>query len=382
MQYAKGNFGEIITSPDQTFSEEKRFWQGCPTIARSPRGVLYAGWYTGGTREPSPFNCNILVRSRDNGLTWSDEILAINSVPELKVRAIDIQLWLDPQNRLWLFWTIRDDNFVNKDKEHLKTWAIICHNPDADKLEWSEPRCITNGFLRCQPTVLSDGRILLFSYDWTNDNYCYSESSDNGNTWVRRTGGKKVHTPFDEAMAVEKLDGTIWMLARCEEKALAQSFSYDGGNTWTDGEVTNLVSPSSRFFFKRLPSGKLLLIKNSRLERYREMLTAFLSDDDGNSWKWSMLIDSDMNISYPDAAFDENGTIYLVYDHGRRTEKEILFSRFTENDIISGTCIGKDSFLKHIISKAPETPLDMDEFNRIATIDEKWIEAAKKFNGG
>lgn len=382
MSNSVGIFGKIITSPDESYNENKRFWQGCPTIARTHGGILFAGWYTGGTGEPSPLNCNVLVKSTDNGETWSDVQLVIASNPELHVRAIDIQLWISPDKRMWAFWTIRDDNYLQNDINHLKLWAMICENPDADELTWSEPKLLTHGFLRCQPTVLSDGRILLFSYDWSNDRYSYSESSDGGKTWCRKIGGKKVNTPFDEAMAVEKLDGSIWMMARCEEKALAQSFSYDGGKSWTDGEVTNLVSPSSRFYLKRLPSGKLLLIRNAKIERRREWMTASLSDDDGATWKWSLLLDPDTNVSYPDAVFDDNGTIYIVHDHGRNDYKEILFSRITESDIIAGKLATPDSCLKHIISKAPTIPVDKEEFLRLKAADELWKEQYKARNSG
>ena len=237
-----------------------------------------------------------------------------------------------------------------------------------------------SGFLRCQPTVLPDGRILLFSYDWTCDNYCYSESSDGGRTWQRRQGGKKVHTPFDEAMAIERLDGSIWMLARCEEGAVAESISTDGGNSWTDGKVTQISAPSSRFFLKRMPSGRVLLIYNSSMERKRENMTAMLSDDDGYSFKWSMLIDPELGVSYPDAAISPDGVIYMVHDFRRTADKTIFFSRFTEEDIMAGKCVKSDSFVKHIISRPPLEPVDQAEYERLLEIDRIWREENSRFN--
>lgn len=372
--------GKIITEPGNAYSEEKRYFQGCPTIARSRGGILYAGWYTGGTKEPSPLNCNILVKSTDNGSSWSDVILAIDSIPEAKIRAIDIQLWIDPQGAMWAFWTVRDDNYTNKHPEHLKTWAIICDDPDAETLVWSEPRYISPGFLRCQPTVLSDGRIMLYSYDWTCDYYSYSESSDNGRTWLRRRGGKKVHTPFDEAMLLERLDGSLWMLARCEEGAIAESISHDGGKTWSDGKVTDITAPSSRFFIKRMPSGRVLLLLNDSASRGREKMTAMLSDDDGKSFKWSMLIDPAERVSYPDAAISPDGVIYMVHDFERVGAKTIFFSRFTEEDIMAGKCVKADSVIKSIISKSPLEPIDKEEYNRLLEIDRVWREENNKFN--
>lgn len=378
--YISSKCGRIVTEPGSAYSEDKRYFQGCPTISRSRGGILYAGWYTGGTREPSPLNCNIVVKSTDNGETWSDVILAIDSVPEAKIRAIDIQLWIDASGAMWAFWTIRDDNFTNKDPEHLKTWAMICADPDAETLVWSEPRYISPGFLRCQPTVLSSGKILLHSYDWTCDRYCYSESTDNGKTWKRRQGGRKVHTPFDEAMTLERLDGSLWMLARCEAGFLAESISNDGAETWSDGKVTEIEAPSSRFFIKRMPSGKVLLLLNNSSSHHREKMTALLSDDDGKSFKWSMLIDPSQNVSYPDAAISPEGVVYMVHDYKRNADKTIFFSRFTEEDIMAGRCVTEGAFVKRIISKPPLEPVDKAEYERQLEIERVWREENDKLN--
>ena len=373
-------YGRINLHPGDSYRDEKRYWQGCPTIARSKGGILYAGWYTGGTREPSPFNCNIMVKSTDNGISWSDVFLAIESVPGDKIRAIDIQLWIDPDRKLWAFWTVRDDNFRNDDPQHLSVWAMVCDDPDAAELVWSEPRFISSGFLRCQPTVLSDGRILLFSYDWTNEYYCYSESCDGGVSWQRRQGGRKIATSFDEGMAVEKLDGSIWLLARSDKGAIAESYSFDGGKTWSDGKLTGLTAPSSRHFIKRLKSGNLLLVRNNSLPPHRTNMTAYLSDDDGKSWKWSLLIDADIHVSYPDAAFDGDGVIYLLHDHCRFHGKTIYISRLTEEDIKAGKCVDPDSYVKHIVSKPPYDPVDQEEYDKLAALDAQWRAENNKFN--
>lgn len=67
-------------------------------------------------------------------------------------------------------------------------------------------------------------------------------------------------------------------------------------------------------------------------------MTVYLSDDDGKSWQYKRCIDEREALSYPDADFHD-GRIYLVYDRersGQNSAKEILFTSFTEEDIISG----------------------------------------------
>ena len=38
-------------------------------------------------------------------------------------------------------------------------------------------------------------------------------------------------------------------------------------------------------------------------------------------------------MSYPDGGEAPDGTIYIIYDYSRRTEREILLAAFTEEDI-------------------------------------------------
>ena len=270
--------GNVILHPRADHQTPRRFWQGCPTIQCTPKGTLFAGWYSGGAGEPSLGNYNLLVRSRDGGLTWSDPLLVIESLREEDILAIDIQLWMDPSRRMWLFWTQRNLHFPKEDPRHLELWAIVCEDPDAEILSWSEPRAIAPGFLRCRPTVLSDGRWLLCAYDWVGSRYHYSESSDSGKTWIRKEAGEKVPTDFDESMILERNDGSLWMLARCCSGALAESVSTDGGTTWSSGRLTAIPSPNTRFFLRRLQSGRVLLIKNDNAKERILRLNMTIND--------------------------------------------------------------------------------------------------------
>jgi len=366
----------IISLPSKKYDEKYRFWQGCPTVVCTPKGRLYAGWYSGGTREPSPNHFNILLCSDDEGMSWSKPLLVIESLPENNIRVIDIQLWLDPLKRMWLFWTIRDDNFKQTVARHLKTFAIVCADPDMDKLEWTEPRLIGPGFLRCQPTALSNGRYIACTYTWAEDRYCYSESCDNGETWKAKYGGRKVETPFDETMVLERKDGILWMLARSTKGYIAESTSNDFGQTWSDGSLTSIEAPSSRVFIKRLLSGRVLLIYNAHPQE-RTNMTVALSEDDGKTWPYSLIIDKAEEISYPDAATLTDSSIFIIYDHGRTSFKEIVTARITEEDILAGKLVNNGSYLKNIISKAPAIPYDEMEYEEQRNLEKIFWEKFK-----
>lgn len=358
--------------PGEIYETDNRLWQGCPTVCAAPGGTLYCGWYSGGTCEPSPFNYNLLVRSDNGGRSWSEPVLVIPSVPVKKLRAIDIQLWLDPSGRMWIFWCQRCDFYPKEDYRHLSTWAIVAEKPDEPTPQWSTPRRVSDGFLRSQPTVLSDGRWLLFAYDWGSTRYRYSESSDQGKTWCRCEGGLKLPTPFDEAMALEHRDGSIRILARSDSGFLAESVSRDGGRTWSDGVPSSIVAPSSRPFVRRLTSGNVLLIANHH-PTMRTNLTASLSTDDGHTFPYSLILDRGEPVSYPDAVELANGHTLVVYDHGRNTFKEIVCAEFSEADLLAGYLIDHDSRLGQIISKAPDVIRNLELFNAQKFEEEKYF---------
>ena len=352
----------VLYRPDDPiYAEEIRRFQGCPTVAVSRGGRIFLGWYSGGRCEPHMENYNLLVYSDDAGQTWSQPLLVIpSSVPQL-VQALDIQLWCDPDGRLWVFWVQNNtkryeegmtgfvvDGYVFDDTEHAM-WCVTCDDPDADDPVFSAPRMLDRGFLRCKPTVLSDGRWLFFNYDQTNDAYGYSISADRGATFVHHYGAKKLAAWFDEGMAYERRDGAIRMLARCHNGYLAETVSYDGGLSWEETRPSDITAADTRFFIARTPTGRLLLVHNDCPDQ-RTNMTLSLSEDDGATWKYRVCVDTRRDISYPDADFS-GGRIVLTYDRERTGAREILFVSFTEEDIMTGRPI-----LPSVVSRPGDAP--------------------------
>ena len=357
---------DVIFHPDdKIYAESIRLYQGCPTIAATRGSRLFAGWYAGGTREPHMDNYNLVVMSDDHGVSWSRPLFVIPSDKTRCIHSLDIQLWTDPDGRLWVFWVqertrravpgdtayVVDGYAFGLDRVHGE-WAMVCDDPDAAEPVFSAPRRLDDGFLRCKPLALKSGRWLNFNYDQNDPRYGYSISDDRGLTWTRHYGAQKIATPFDEAMAVELENGDIHMMARTEHRfgALAETTSHDGGLTWDEAKLSRFPDPSTRFFYSRTPGGRLLLVKNNHASERRDM-TAFLSEDDGKTWPFRALIDARPGTSYPDADYHD-GKIYLVHDCGRTSEREILLSVFTEEDVIAGRPI-----VPRVISKPSCPPL-------------------------
>ncbi len=86
----------------------------------------------------------------------------------------------------------------------------------------------------------------------------------------------------------------------------------------------------------------------------RSNLTAWLSQDDGMSWSGNLILDEREDVSYPDAAEDKEGNIYIIYDYSRFNCKEILLCRISEEEILAGKIYRDTSFTKQVIDKAGE----------------------------
>jgi len=88
----------------------------------------------------------------------------------------------------------------------------------------------------------------------------------------------------------------------------------------------------------------------------RSHLTALLSEDDGKTWPYRLLLDARDDVSYPDIAEGEDGCLYVVYDYKRVTQREILMARFTEEDVIKGRLVNPRSRPRILVNKATGQP--------------------------
>ena len=112
---------------------------------------------------------------------------------------------------------------------------------------------------------------------------------------------------------------------------------------------------NARFFLRRLQSGRILLVKNGppteRLQK-RTHLSAYLSEDDGQTWKGGLLLDERNAVSYPDGFESPDGLIHVLYDWNRHTDAEILLAKFREEDVLAGKIVSKDAKLLQLANKA------------------------------
>jgi len=317
-----------------------REWQGIPGIERAPNGRLWCTFYTGGPKEPHPENAILLTTSDDDGRSWTvpETIIA----PPGATRAYDPALWHDPDGRLWLFY-----NQASRDTRDFSLRAVTTETSGDPTPRWSEPRRIDVdapfAFRLNKPTVLSTDAWLL-PVTWARaapDGWFANGkelqgvaiSTDAGATWALH-GAVEAPRWALENMTVERRDGAVRMLIRTGAGVLWQSLSDDGGRTWSAARATDIVDPGSRFFIRRLASGRLLLI-NTPDPEHRTTLVARLSDpDDDAAFGPGLVLDPRDKVSYPDAVQAPDGRIYAVHDRGRHDAGEILLTVFSEDDVL------------------------------------------------
>ena len=384
----------IITDPLPRYDYDKLDFGMNMGLERTNNARIWSLWTAGGDNADAFM---VLIASNDNGFTWSKPLLVIDAPdasPHQKRSVQNGTLWKDPAGRLWVFF----DQSMNDFDGRAGIWYIICNNPDAEKPVWSKPVRIWHGTGKSKPIVLKNGKWMLpvsllnrDIIDKKPGDYldAYHEldslrmahvfvSTDQGLTWKRSGGIRFPHATYDEQHVIERKDGTLWMTARTKS-GIYQSVSADEGATWTS-PVKYMEHISSRHFIRRLASGNLLLVKHGQLtERTstRSKLMAFLSDDEGLTWKGGLMLDERRGVSYPDGFQSPDGTIYISYDRNRETDGEILLVRFSEMDVLDGDVSGKKTPERTILSR----PLGLDKLPAPSTQADSLTSQAALYNG-
>ena len=350
----------------EKYDKPYRLWQGISSIEVSDNGRIFITYFSGSTKEDYG-NYTVLEQSDDGGNTFS--IIAVVDNGK-RSRAFDPSLWIDPLNRLW--W---NSSCIEKDDFYVG--SVIVENIDG-VLKFNKPRHTVYEIMLNKPTVYSkDGSWLFPATVWdikykigiitqssrTDRTAGLFVSKDNGETFERRCGIEVPQRAFDEHMFVEQKDHSIAMYSRTHY-GISKCVSYDGGYTFSKPCDSGFGGPDSRFHIRTLKSGRLLLINHYNFKN-RDHLYAMLSEDDGKTWPYKLLLDERDDISYPDAKEAKDGYIYICYDHERgffkskfedciKCAREILLAKITEEEIINGSISNENSFLKKVINKLGE----------------------------
>ena len=364
---------KVNTHPAERYMQRNLDYGMTIGIERTRGGRIWVCWVAGGDDSDAYF---LLAWSDDGGDTWTDTKAVIDPHDKRlseNRRTIVGNLWCDPDGRLWLFYDVAMTYYDGRGG----TWATVCDNPDAKRPRWSKPQYIGVGFTLNKPTVLSNGEWALPQSLWERGvidaildkgrkeniyHDAYHEldslrsanvfiSGDKGKTWALYKGVAVPGARHDENMIVELKDGTLQMTIRSKAGFIYRTLSTDKGRTWSAPEEWQ-PHVNSRHFIRRLSDGRLLLIRHGMTDKKlkgRSHMRAFLSDDDGRTWRGGLLLDERKGISYPDGFESPDGYIYISYDRNRSKDGEILLARFTEQDILDKKISSPRGVLKQII---------------------------------
>jgi len=235
--------------------------------------------------------------------------------------------------------------FMNE-KEHRRSWNSLTHDAPGAVLPtyvvrshdggrtWQEPQLMHREWTGAVRDIIEtqDGHVIftsmmLLTNPGRNSVLTYT-SRDEGGSWTRSNiidlGGIGHHSGVTESTLEKMRDGSLLMYLRTNWGSLWETRSRDKGLTWTDFRSTPIMASSAPAMFKRLKSGRLVLLWNQSMPQgktsyplrggdrewsevfqsnHREELSVSFSDDEGRHWSDPVVIAKvtkpNTQVSYP-----------------------------------------------------------------------------------
>lgn len=295
------------------------------TIVETPDGVS-AAWF-GGTREGAP-DVGIWL-ARKVGATWLD--------------AMDVATGVGPDGRRYacynpvLFYT-RDrvlHLYYKVGPQPAKWWGMHMESRD-DGVTWTAPTRLPDGILgpiKNKPVVLSNGTVVSGSSTESIDadptwRVHMEISRDDARTWrvtpsLSWSGDSVIHA-IQPAIVLHR-DGRLQALGRTRSLRIFDTWSSDGGETWSPITLTTLPNPNAGIDAVALRDGRTLIVYNHSTSS-RAPLGVALSDD-GRTWHHAFTIDSTGGEhSYPAVIQTADGLVHITYTWERRRIKHVVLN--------------------------------------------------------
>jgi hypothetical protein len=288
-------------------------------------------------------------------------------------------LYLDREERVWLFWiAVRANRWECSLLKYRR--AENPHGAEAPEWDWQDaiilkpgeefPEQLAEGFealgfnqnmwaeyappydrllieaagdkskrqmgwmTRIHPYTPDSGRILLPLYSDGFNVSLVAISDDKGETW--RPSAPMVGLGPIQPTVVQKDNGALAAYLRDSGELPGRvmvSYSRDEGETWSPAVDTALPNPGSSLEAIELKSGNWLMILNDT-EDGRHRLSAYLSDDEGETWDWKRVVEpgpmGGSSFSYPSVIQGRDGAIHLTYSTRTDQGSCIRYAKITE----------------------------------------------------
>ena len=353
------------------------------SIVELPNGDLLACWFHGSGERTANDVVIQGSRLRKGASEWSP---IFEMADTLNLPDCNPMLFLDAQERLWLFWIVPLANqWENSALKYRRAEDYLEDGPP--KWSWQESIHILPGkafpetieaavaklnsnedlwteyaapyvkmiveaardpfkrqigwMTRTHALTLPSGRILLPLYSDGFNMSLVAISDDQGKTW--KASKPIVGLGNVQPSIVRKKDGTLVAYMRDNGGAPAramQSTSDDEGETWSIATDTDLLNPGSSLETLRLQDGRWLMAYNDT-EDGRHRLALSCSDDEGHTWKWKRLVENGppgkTRFDYPSIIQTRDGRIHLSYSYTQPTGRAIKHVSFDKEWVVEGT---------------------------------------------
>ena len=319
--------GELIYSLDNKPTPECH----ASTIAESKSGLV-AAWFAG--EEEGNSDVGIRV-ARHDGTKWLQSVEVVNGAEgeDKDYPCWNPVLFQPKQGPLMLFYKVGPSP--------RQWWGMLVTSEDDGKT-WSRPHKLgksdklgsnTNliGPVKNKPIQLEDGSILCpSSTEHEGWRVHFELTKDMGKTWLvigPINDGKEFGAIQPSILTYT--DGRMQVLCRSRQSVVTQSFSNDGGKTWSKMTATGLPNPSAGTDAVTLKDGRQLLLYNHTIRSGpfpsgRNMLNVAISKD-GKDWKPVLTLERNRGeYSYPAVIQTFDGKVHITYTYQRQSIKHVV----------------------------------------------------------
>lgn len=299
------------------------------TLAEIEPGLLAAAWF-GGTHERHP-DVGIWFARKTEGV-WERPVEVATGVQSDGTRfpTWNPVLFQAPAGPLYLFYKVGPNP--------REWWGMAMQSTDQG-LSWSVPERLPEGILgpiKNKPVVLPDGSWLSGSSEEsleTGWHLHFERSFDGGRSWSKvGPVGEGVGLDAIQPSILIHNEKTLQAVCRTKQGTVGMSWSYDGGETWSDISATQLPNPNSGTDAVTLQDGRHLIVYNHSAhwphrsgKGHRYPLNIALSED-GLDWKMVHVLETeplDAGYAYPAVIQASDGTIHISYTWDRKRIKHV-----------------------------------------------------------
>lgn len=293
------------------------------TIAETPDGLVAA--FFGGTAERNP-DVGIWV-CRYDGIKWTSPYEVANGIMQdgSRLPCWNPVLFMTPEKKLLLFYKLGPSPS--------EWWGMMTASTDNGKT-WSKPERLPDGIMgpvKNKPELLADGRLLCPSSTENKGWRVQMESTtDYGKTWTKTDVGSGEGKFSAIQPSILKHPGKLQILCRSREGVIAESWSADNGQTWSQLSATDLPNPNSGIDAVTLKSGVHILVYNPTTTGQngrggpRTPLSVAISQD-GKVWKEVLRLETEPGeYSYPAVIQTSDGLIHITYTWKRKSIKHAV----------------------------------------------------------